>query len=528
MSVAGLFLGAAVLGGGLAHLLRLPPLVGFLAAGVTLNAFGVAEPVWLQPAADLGVTVLLFAIGLKLELPMLTRPRVWGTTLAHGAGMVLVVTPLLLGLAALGLPPVAGTGAAGLALVAFAMSFSSTVLAFKILEDRGESASLHGQVVIGILIVQDLVAVGFIMASRGELPSPWALTLLTLPVVVRALRRGWSQLGRGELLPLFGLAVALIPGYLWFEAVGLKGDLGALVLGISLSGARRAPDLAKALLSIKDLLLVAFFLSIGLTGLPSWPAVAFGLLALGLIPVKAFGFQLLLRRSRLRTRTATLSALSLTSYSEFGLIVAAVAVGAGLLSADWLVVMAVTVALSFTLASVVNRLTPRVIRHAERTWPDPAPARLASDDRPIDVGEAHVLVLGMGRVGSTAYRRLAGQGLRCVGIEQDQVVVTELRSQGVDVRLGDAVDAAFWSRITDAHHIRTAVLAMPEHEANLRATELLREAGFAGEVVAVAQREEDVAWLRHLGVAAINLYDGAGDALADLVSPAPDEGARPD
>lgn len=522
MTLAGIFLGAAVLGGGLAQLLRLPPLVGFLIAGFTLNALGVPEPVWLRPAADLGVTVLLFAIGLKLELSLLTRRRIWATTTVHVAATVLVVTPLLIAGGALALRPIAGTGPAGLALVAFALSFSSTVLAFKILEDRGESASLHGQVVIGILIIQDLLAVAFIMVSRGALPSPWALTLLALPLVVWLLRVSWSHLGRGELLPLFGLAVALIPGYLWFEAVGLKGDLGALLLGISLSGSRRAPNLAKALLNIKDLLLVAFFLSIGLTGFPSWPALAFGMLAAALIPVKSFGFLLLLRVFRLRTRTATLCAMSLTSYSEFGLIVASVAMGAGLLSAEWLVVMAVTVAISFALASVVDRVTPRLIRHAERTWPDPAPSRLASDDRPIEVGDADVLVLGMGRVGSAAHRRLTREGLRCLGIEQDQVVVAELRQQNVEIRLGDAADASFWSRITDAHTVRTAVLAMPEHEANLRATELLREAGFAGDVVAVAQREEDVAWLQHLGVAAINLYDGAGDALAALAAPQPD------
>lgn len=227
MTLAGIFLGAAVLGGGLAQLLRLPPLVGFLIAGFTLKALGVPEPVWLRPAADLGVTVLLFAIGLKLELSLLTRRRIWATTTVHVAATVLVVTPLLIAGGALGLPPIAGTGPAGLALVAFALSFSSTVLAFKILEDRGESASLHGQVVIGILIIQDLLAVAFIMVSRGALPSPWALTLLALPLVVWLLRVSWSHLGRGELLPLFGLAVALIPGYLWFEAVGLKGDLGA-------------------------------------------------------------------------------------------------------------------------------------------------------------------------------------------------------------------------------------------------------------------------------------------------------------
>lgn len=120
-------------------------MVGFLAAGFALNALGVIEPVWLQPAADLGVTVLLFAIGLKLDLPLLARPRIWGTTLAHGTGMVLIVTPLLSGLAALGLPPVAGTGPGGLALVAFALSFSSTVLAFKILEDRGSPHRCTGR-----------------------------------------------------------------------------------------------------------------------------------------------------------------------------------------------------------------------------------------------------------------------------------------------------------------------------------------------------------------------------------------------
>ena len=120
--------------GGLAMALRLPPLVGFLAAGFVINALGVAELPQLDMMAGLGVTLLLFAIGLKLDVRILFRREVWLTTSAHMAVSVIFGSVVMWLAAVAGMAMLAGQGMQTIALLAFAMSFSSTVFVVKVLE----------------------------------------------------------------------------------------------------------------------------------------------------------------------------------------------------------------------------------------------------------------------------------------------------------------------------------------------------------------------------------------------------------
>ena len=120
-------------------------------------------------------------------------------------------------------------------LVAFALSFSSTVFAVKVLEEKAEMASFHGRVAIGILIMQDILAVIFLTASTGKLPTAWALALIPLLFILRpVMMRLMEGSGHGELMILFGLFLALVVGAGGFEMVGLKPDLGALIIEVRL------------------------------------------------------------------------------------------------------------------------------------------------------------------------------------------------------------------------------------------------------------------------------------------------------
>ena len=150
----------------------LPPLVGFLAAGFVLNLFGIASGEMLRKLADLGITLLFFIVGLKLNLRTLARPQVWAVTGLHMALAVLVLGTVVLVLVLLNVPSFSGNGIYPSLLIAFALSFSSTVFVVKVLEDKGETAALHGRIAVGILIVQDLAAVAFIAVSAGMWPSP--------------------------------------------------------------------------------------------------------------------------------------------------------------------------------------------------------------------------------------------------------------------------------------------------------------------------------------------------------------------
>lgn len=516
--------------GGLAALaMRLPPLVGFLAAGFVLHGLGYTQTDALATIANLGVTLLLFTIGLKLDVRTLLRREVWGTATAH----VIASTALLVGVLALlkvvGIALLAGAGWANLMVIGFALSFSSTVFAVKVLEDRSESRSLYGRIAIGVLIMQDIFAVVFLGASTAELPSPLAVVLIVLVPLAPAMQRLLARVGYGEMQVLFGVVMALVVGYALFEAVGIKGDLGALVVGMLLAPHPAAEALSKALFNIKELFLVGFFLSIGLTALPTLETVIMAVILVALIPVKSVLFMALFSGFRLRKRTATLSTLSLTNYSEFGLIVAVLAASQGWLNDDWLVVLSLAVALSFVLAALLNSRNEAVYRRAARRLPQAEPHRLHPGDRPIEPGDAEVIVLGMGRVGVGAYHRLTDHyGLRVLGIENNPAKVAQLRAQGINVVEGDADDSDFWDRLAISDAVRLVVLAMPHHAGNAFALDQLRKNQFGGEIAAVVLHAEEVGRMRRLGADAVfHLYAEAGTALADdamrVLGHAPDQ-----
>ncbi|MFT5720244.1 MAG: glutathione-regulated potassium-efflux system ancillary protein KefC [Motiliproteus sp.] len=501
--------------GFLAQQLRLPPLVGFLGAGFALHALGAEGGPLLQQLADLGVTLLLFTIGLKLRPSSLLAVEVWGSAAAHMALSVSLVAGLLLLLGMTGLGVFALLDWHAAAVIGFALSFSSTVFAIKILEERAELKSLHGQIAIGILIIQDIFAVLFLTLATGKIPSLWALALLSLPLIRPLLGSLLVRSGHGEVQVLYGLMVAVSASTL-FELVGMKGDLGALIIGALLSSHPKSTELARSLLSFKDLLLLGFFLSIGINALPSLAdlAIAVGLVVL-LLPIKTLLYHALLASFKLRARSAFLSALSLANYSEFGLIVTAVGVTAGWVDPQWLMIMALALALSFVFAALLNTNAHSLYASVEGYLHLYQTLALRAKDQPIDLGGAEVLVLGIGRVGCGAldamYEVYAN---RVCGIDSDALQVSRHQQAGRNVMLGDAEDADFWEGL-DATRLRLVMLTLPTLGDMLQAVIRIRAIGYKGPITAVAKHEDERLQLERVGVrAAFNFYAEAGAGFA--------------
>lgn len=511
------FLLAAFIGGLLATTVRLPPLVGFLVAGFALNALGYDKTPLLELLSNIGVTLLLFTIGLKLDVRTLLRHDVWGSASLHILGSTLLLMSLLSLFKWLGLGLLADAGWPTLALLGFALSFSSTVFVVKVLEKRSETQAAYGRLAIGVLIMQDIFAVLFITASTGELPSPWALGLLLLIPAAPALRRHLDQLGHGEMQLLFGLLLALVLGYALFEAVGVKGDLGALVIGLLLAPHPAAQALARSMFNIKELLLVGFFLGIGLTAMPDASHLGMALALVAVLPLKSLLYQWIFMRFPMRLRTSVLATLSLSNYSEFGLIVGAIAVSTGWLSAEWLVILSLAVAISFGSSAMINGASESLYRWLEPRLPQRDPGQLAASDRPLEVGDAEAVVLGMGRIGRSVYRRLQKvYGLRVLGIDSNANSVKLLRERGFNVLEGDAVDSDFWDKLLMSPDVQMVVLAMPHHAGNLVALKQLRSREFPGRITAVVEFPEEIEPIRELGANAVfHVYDEAGRALAD-------------
>ncbi|MBB3190862.1 cation:proton antiporter family protein [Halomonas cerina] len=511
------FLLAAFLGGMVALGLRLPPMVGFLAGGFVLNALGYDATPLLETLANIGVTLLLFTIGLKLNVSTLLRRDVWGGASLHMLGSTLAIMVMLALCKWLGLGLLAGSDWHTLALLGFALSFSSTVFVVKVVEKRSETQTAYGRLAIGVLIMQDIFAVLFLTVSTGKLPSPWALGLLLLIPLAPTLRALLDRLGHGEMQMLFGMLLALVLGYALFQALGVKGDLGALIIGLLLAPHPAAQTLARSMFSLKELLLVGFFLNIGLIAMPDAEMFAMALLLVLMLPLKSVIYQLVFMRFRMRHRTSVLATLSLTNYSEFGLIVGAIAVTSGWLPPEWLVVISLAVALSFAASAVLNGVSERLYRLIEPRLPSIDVNELSPSDRPIEVGDAEAVVLGMGRIGRSVYRRLQKEyGLRVLGIDSNPQSVKRLGEKGFNILEGDAVDSDFWDKLLMSHGVRLVVLAMPHHAGNLFALKQLRSRQFPGRISAVVEYPEEIGPIRELGANAVfHVYDEAGRALAD-------------
>lgn len=497
--------------------LGLPPMVGFLVAGFAYNVAGFEAPSGLQMVADLGVTLLLFSIGLKLDLKGLAKAEIWGTSLAHIVVSTVFFTAVIwMGQKLIPIPLFELSWMAMLVL-GFALSFSSTVFAVKVLEDKGDMSALYGKVAIGILVMQDVFAVLFLAISEGKYPTVWAFLvfLLLLPVVRKLIYKLLDSAGHGELLVLSGLFFALGAGYEFFQAVGLKGDLGALILGVTIANHPKASELSKSLFSFKELMLVGFFLSVGMQGLPDVPMLLTAIVLCLLLPVKTYLYYAIVVRFGLRARTSLFTSLSLANFSEFGLIVAALGVSQSMLSVDWLIVVAIAVSISFAFASPFSTGSESAYQRYKLFWDGYQKPNLHAKDQMLNTGDAKVLVVGMGRVGSGAYDELLPQWPgQVLGIEHNEEKADAECAAGRNVKVGDATDTDFWNTIKNAHPKALIVLAMPSNHSNVYAAQQIRDAGLTCQVVAVAKFAEEVAELDALGVPSFNMYSEAGSGLA--------------
>ena len=504
--------------GFLARLISLPPLVGFLATGFVLNYLGIASGEMLQKLADLGITLLLFAVGLKLNLKVLIRPQVWAVTALHISIIIAFFGAAIFGLALLSISLFSGLDLKFSLMLAFALSFSSTVFAVKLLEEKGEMKSLHGRIAIGILVMQDLAAVIFLAASTGKLPSPWALLLFLLIPLRPLFHHLLQKTGHGELLILYGLVLAL-GGAELFELVGVKGDLGALIVGVLISTHTNSNEMAKSMLGFKDLFLLGFFLSIGMSGQLSLEALIIGMLLVPFIFVKSTLFFTLMTRFKLRARTSLLATLNLTNYSEFGLIVAAIGVTNGWMGAEWLVVIAIALSLSFIIAAPLNNIDDRIYSQFRDFWIRFQRKERLPDDTLVDTLGATIAIFGMGRVGSGAYDKMREfHGDTVVGIDFDAELIKRHQAKGRKALHGDPSDADFWDKMEQDHGIELVMLALPNLQANLDALEQLRGISFSGRIAATARFPDEVKLLRQAGATAVfNIYTEAGAGFADHV-----------
>ena len=346
--------------------------------------------------------------------------------------------------------------------------------------------------------------------ASGQTPSMWALIVFGIPLLRPLIYRLVDYSGHEELLVLLGLLLALVVGGYGFEQIGLSSELGALAFGALLANHPRSSELSKALWSIKEIFLVGFFLQIGIGGLPDQQAIIFALVLAIALPLKGILFFALMVLFKLRARSAFLTSLSLTNYSEFGLIVASVAIP------EWIIPLALTVAFSFVISAPLNRFAHNLYDKLNKYLILCERKGYHPDEQPLYIDD-EILIVGMGRTGMAAYQVLQEQGHSVIGIDSDPIKIEQQAAEDIHSLFADAEDAVFWKRLR-ATHLRYVILAANDLEAKTLAAKKLRESGFKGFIVSHCLYPEDADSICAAGVDVIHkTFSETGMQLAQQV-----------
>jgi predicted Kef-type K+ transport protein len=504
-------------------LIGLPPLVGYLLAGFTLKYYGAESDDLIQAISDLGITLLLFTIGLKLRIKDLLHKEIWGGASIHILLVTLLMALVLFALSYTSLSIFTSFNWQQALIIGFALSFSSTIYAVKILEDKSELKSAYGVLSIGILIIQDIFAVFYIVLVAGKLPSYLAIGLPVLFVVIRPiLLLILERIGHGEVLVLYGFFLAFVVGAELFKFVGLKADLGALIVGILISNHKKAKELADSLMNFKDIFLIGFFLSIGLIGLPSLEMLILAILLAIAINFKVILYFLVLTRFRVRARTSVFTSLVLANFSEFGLIVVSIAVAKGMVHSDWLVSIAIAVAITFIISSPLNSNSHKIYYAIKKYLRFFETRKRLRYDKTYDIGGAEILVFGMGKLGVAVYDQLnQTYGRKVLGLDYNYDLVQSLKTMGKNIRQDDASDSEFWENLfekSNLGNVRLIMLCMNDHKSNMLAIGRLRKTSYNGRIAAIARFEDERKQLEKMEIDAVyDIYSEAGYGFANHV-----------
>jgi Kef-type K+ transport system membrane component KefB len=508
-----LLLVAAVFGA-IGTLLRQPLIVAFIAVGVA------AGPTWLriieseealELLAEMGIALLLFVVGLKLDLHLI-----------RSAGPVALVT---------GLGQVAFTSGIGFVLclllglsvvhaifVAVALTFSSTIIIVKLLSDKREIDSLHGRIAVGLLIVQDIVVVLVMIALSAFGTGANDVSIATEALLV--VTKGIALLGilgvlmRFVIPPVLGFLarsreLLILSAIAWALALAAVGDMlgfskevGAFLAGISLASTAFREPISTRLVTLRDFLLLFFFLTLGASlDLGEFQAqiVPALLLSIFVLVGNPLVVMAIMAVMGYRKRTGFLTGLTVAQISEFSLILGALGLSLGhiddatmsLITLVGLITIGTSTYLILYSHQIYERLAPwlgifeRRSRNAE--------AGDVEDDGPVDA-----IVFGLGRYGNNIVRHLHGGGWHIRAFDFDPQAVTVVQNLGIDARFGDAEDPEF-PELLPLSKARLVISSVPILEANLALIHALKHWHYDCRIAVTAHTDAEEEILRDHG-----------------------------
>lgn len=518
---------AAICGGVIARKLRLPMLVGYIAAGLFFGnvATNVVDREFLERISDTGVTLLLFTLGVEFSFHRLQKilgVLVWAVLLQ----IMLSIAVFLLLLLAIGfsfLPAL---------FFSVAFSLSSTVVVIKILSERGELETVPGEVATGWLVIQDLAVVPIMIILPALVGASLADTV-SLPIVGRVMLIGIFKsaaiLGLIFFLGRYGVPKLLsrVAGFanrelfllttvgLVFSAAlttysfGLSAALGAFIAGLLVSETSQNHAIFSEIRPLRDLFAVIFFVSLGMV-IPLQFLVNSGtiivILAVSVLAVKGFFIMGLTRFLGYHRKTAFLVAIGLTQVSEFGFIIAKEGMRLTALSDHQYVLLVavtfLTILVSTPLLSRGHELYYALLHTLGSTWPKIFPVKAQGVTREDYPMRDHVVICGYGRVGKYIGRALEMAEIPFLVVDYNNTTITELKNRGIAVVYGDPAD----KEVLDYAQVDLAkalIIAIPDRHTQEMIISHAKSLTRQIRIICRTHHEEDQARLKSLGATSV-------------------------
>ena len=449
----------AACGGLLAALLKQPVLLGYIIGGMVVGPSGlrlIKELVQVETLAQFGVAFLLFALGVEFSLTELRKVK----AIALGGGTLQIILTILITVLVCGVTGAWGTLPAKGVFLGSILSLSSTAVVLKCLMERNETETPHGQVMLGILVVQDL-ALGFMLAVLPALHQPGEA--IGVAVVMALVKIGLFAAGavvagiwlippllrllastESKELFLLGVVTICLGIALLTEYLGLSIEMGAFVAGLMISEVEYADETLTIVEPLRDIFASLFFVVIGMLIDPVflWQNLE---LILGLVALVFVGKFLiitpLVKLFRYPLKTALIVGLGLAQIGEFSFVLASEGQALGLVSRRIYLLILGTTAVTLMLTPFVLRLVPFLFDFAESMpWLKP----YLVDDQAHDFSEDlpqknHIVVCGYGRLGKNLVKLLQQYQLPVVVIDQSESRIQQLRDAGIPYVYGNAV-----------------------------------------------------------------------------------------
>ena len=498
--------------------LRQPLLIMFLAAGILVGPAGlgiIASYQQIELLAQMGIALLLFIVGLKLDLHLIRT--IGSVALATGLGQI-IFTSVIGFVIALAL----GMSFISAAYVAVALTFSSTIIIVKLLSDKKEIDSLHGQIALGFLIVQDIAAIlalvvlttfaspvskygsvylsSLIIAAKGLglLGIVAVLMKYVLPQLTR--RISHSQ----EMLMLFAISWAVALGAC-SELLGFSKEVGAFLAGVSLASTDYRDYIGARLTSIRDFLLLFFFIDLG--SRLDWSSVGSQLGASALFSVFVLIGNPLIVLAIMglmgyRRRTGFLAGLTVAQISEFSLIVAALGLSIGHITKETMgliTLVGVVTIFASTYMILYSGALYRVLSRPLKLFERRNPYREAVIDTVKDAPSVDVILVGLGDYGSGLADHLLRRGKTIVGVDFDPAVLERCCTLGLSVLYGDMADPEIHEQLP-LNEARWVVSTVRSKELNLSLVQHLRNRGYDGKVALTASNQEEASDYEKAGI----------------------------